>query len=161
MVFQEFELLEYLSVLDNILLPYRINASLKLDPRVRDRADRLAGQVGIKDKLGRYATKLSHGEKQRVDPLGMHMHVTLQGEAGMRTTIEIRDEHRAKLLEIAARRGEKGFSSIVSEAIELYLRTQLDVDQARLRALEVRGALDEDEALALRDETSRIRAAWR
>jgi predicted CopG family antitoxin len=79
----------------------------------------------------------------------------------MRTTIEIRDEHRAKLLEIAARRGEKGFSSIVSEAIELYLRTQLDVDQARLRALEVRGALDEDEALALRDETSRIRAAWR
>ncbi len=37
----------------------------------------------------------------------------------MRTTIEIRDEHRAKLLEMAARRGEKGFSSIVSETIEL------------------------------------------
>ena len=42
----------------------------------------------------------------------------------MRTTIEIRDEHRAKLLEMAARRGEKGFSSIVSEAIELILQAQ-------------------------------------
>jgi putative ABC transport system ATP-binding protein len=38
LVFQEFELLEYLSVLDNILLPYRINASLRLDREVRDRA---------------------------------------------------------------------------------------------------------------------------
>jgi ABC-type lipoprotein export system ATPase subunit len=66
MVFQEFELLEYLTVLDNILLPYRINASLKLEPRVRERAERLADQVGIADKLGRFATKLSHGEKQRV-----------------------------------------------------------------------------------------------
>jgi ABC-type lipoprotein export system ATPase subunit len=66
MVFQEFELLEYLTVLDNILLPYRINPSLKLGGKVRSRAERIAGQVGIADKLGRFATKLSHGEKQRV-----------------------------------------------------------------------------------------------
>jgi ABC-type lipoprotein export system ATPase subunit len=66
MVFQEFELLEYLTVLDNILLPYRINPSLKLGGKVRSRAERIAGQVGIADKLGRFATRLSHGEKQRV-----------------------------------------------------------------------------------------------
>jgi ABC-type lipoprotein export system ATPase subunit len=66
MVFQEFELLEYLTVLDNILLPYRINGSLTLDAGVRGRAEGLAEQVGIADKLGRFATKLSHGEKQRV-----------------------------------------------------------------------------------------------
>ena len=29
---------------------------------------------------------------------------------GMRTTIELKPEHRAKLLELAARRGEKGFT---------------------------------------------------
>ena len=34
LVFQEFELLEYLTVLDNILLPYRINPALHLD-RIR------------------------------------------------------------------------------------------------------------------------------
>ena len=66
LVFQEFELLEYLTVLDNILLPYRINASMELDKAVRDRAIELANQVGIGDKLNRHATKLSQGEKQRV-----------------------------------------------------------------------------------------------
>ena len=66
MVFQEFELLEYLTVLDNILLPYRINGSLKLDRMVRERAASIAELVGIGDKLHRLSTMLSHGEKQRV-----------------------------------------------------------------------------------------------
>jgi ABC-type lipoprotein export system ATPase subunit len=66
LVFQEFELLEYLSVLDNILLPYRINSSMRLDGAVRQRAAQLAHDVDIGDKLHRYGTKLSQGEKQRV-----------------------------------------------------------------------------------------------
>jgi ABC-type lipoprotein export system ATPase subunit len=66
LVFQEFELLEYLSVLDNILLPYRIDPVLRIDAAVRERATRLAERVGIADKLGRFATRLSQGEKQRV-----------------------------------------------------------------------------------------------
>ncbi len=66
LVFQEFELLEYLSVLDNILLPYRINPSMRLNGAVRERAVRLAAGVDIGDKLNRYATKLSQGERQRV-----------------------------------------------------------------------------------------------
>jgi len=66
MVFQEFELLEYLTVLDNILLPYRINGSLVLDQTVRRRAAELAELVGLADKLHRLSTMLSHGEKQRV-----------------------------------------------------------------------------------------------
>lgn len=66
LVFQEFELLEYLNVLDNILLPYRINRSLALDPGVRDRALAIARQVGLGDKVGRFAHRLSQGEKQRV-----------------------------------------------------------------------------------------------
>ncbi len=66
MVFQEFELLEYLTVLDNILLPYRINGSLQLNRAVRERAATIAEQVGISDKLNRLSTRLSHGEKQRV-----------------------------------------------------------------------------------------------
>jgi putative ABC transport system ATP-binding protein len=66
LVFQEFELLEYLDVLDNILLPYRINSSLTLTGAVRERARKLAGQMGIADKLDRYANLLSQGERQRV-----------------------------------------------------------------------------------------------
>ncbi len=66
LIFQEFELLEYLSVLDNILLPYRINPSLELDVAVRRRAVELAEQVGIRDKLPRFPGRLSQGERQRV-----------------------------------------------------------------------------------------------
>jgi ABC-type lipoprotein export system ATPase subunit len=66
LVFQEFELLEYLSVLDNILLPYRINPGLRLDGSVRERAAELAKAVGLADKLSRQPARLSQGERQRV-----------------------------------------------------------------------------------------------
>lgn len=65
-VFQDFELIEYLNVLDNILHPYRITGALKLDSKVRQRAAGLAEDMGIGDKLQRFANDLSHGEKQRV-----------------------------------------------------------------------------------------------
>ena len=66
LVFQEFELLEHLTVLDNILLAYRISAALQMDGSVRERAARLAREVGIGDKLHRYVRRLSQGERQRV-----------------------------------------------------------------------------------------------
>ena len=66
LVFQEFELLEYLDVLDNVLLPYRINSSLKLTDDVRQRAADLLESVGIGDMLDRYPDQLSQGERQRV-----------------------------------------------------------------------------------------------
>jgi putative ABC transport system ATP-binding protein len=66
LVFQEFELLQYLQVLDNILLPYRLGSSLKLSDTVRKNAQLLAGQMGISDKLFSYPELLSQGERQRV-----------------------------------------------------------------------------------------------
>ena len=66
MVFQEFELLDHLSVLDNILLPYRISPALALDADVRARAVDLAERVGRGDKVRRPPRRLSQGERQRV-----------------------------------------------------------------------------------------------
>ncbi len=66
LVFQEVELLEYLTVLDNVLLPYFLTPALKLDDDVRARAVRLAEGVEIDDKLGRNVARLSQGERQRV-----------------------------------------------------------------------------------------------
>jgi len=65
-VFQDFELLDYLDVLDNILHPYRISDALRLTGAVRARAADLARQMGIEDKLRRRVDQLSQGEKQRV-----------------------------------------------------------------------------------------------
>jgi len=64
-VFQDFELLDYLNVLDNILHPYRISA-LRLDRTVRERAEGLAERLGVGDKLKRRSDDISQGEKQRV-----------------------------------------------------------------------------------------------
>ncbi len=64
-VFQDFELLDYLHVFDNILHPYRITDAMRLDRSVRQRAASLADAMGIGDKLKRRATDLSQGEKQR------------------------------------------------------------------------------------------------
>ena len=65
-IFQEFELLEYLRVEENIILPYLVNASLELDKAVYERARSLAESVGLGDKLHRYPGELSQGEKQRL-----------------------------------------------------------------------------------------------
>jgi putative ABC transport system ATP-binding protein len=65
-VFQDFQLLDYLNVLDNILHPFRITGALTLDKQVRARAQRLAEEMGIGDKLKRLPNDLSQGEKQRV-----------------------------------------------------------------------------------------------
>jgi len=64
-VFQEFELLDYLNVMDNILHPFRITGALALNREVRARSEKLAEEMGIRDKLKRFANDLSHGEKQR------------------------------------------------------------------------------------------------
>jgi putative ABC transport system ATP-binding protein len=64
-IFQDFELLDYLNVLDNILHPYRITGALRLNTGVKEEAVQLAQDMGIDDKLNRHPNDLSQGEKQR------------------------------------------------------------------------------------------------
>jgi putative ABC transport system ATP-binding protein len=64
-VFQDFELLDYLNIFDNILHPYRITKALQLNTAVKEHARMLAEEMGIGDKLKRRSTDLSQGEKQR------------------------------------------------------------------------------------------------
>jgi ABC-type lipoprotein export system ATPase subunit len=66
LVFQEFELLEYLDVLENVLLPYRLTPLLQLDDGVRQVALELLANLGLGDKTRRYPAQLSQGERQRV-----------------------------------------------------------------------------------------------
>ena len=66
LVFQNFELLDYLDARDNILLPLRIGAGLAVSDELHARVEILAEQVGIADKLDRHPHQLSQGERQRV-----------------------------------------------------------------------------------------------
>jgi hypothetical protein len=79
----------------------------------------------------------------------------------VRTTIDIGEEQRAQLLKLAARRGEKGFSNLVQEALELYLEAHSRADDKRRRALLLRGALGDKDAKRLRERTASIRGSWR
>ena len=64
LVFQNFELLEYLNVLDNIHISSALNAVSKNN--YLNRATELAKKMGLGDKLHRLPNELSHGEQQRV-----------------------------------------------------------------------------------------------
>ncbi len=79
----------------------------------------------------------------------------------MRTTIELPNDLRARLLEVAARRGEKGFSGLVREAVAQYL-AELDSREARLaRAAQVLGSVTKAEAEEMRRVAHSIRERWR
>jgi hypothetical protein len=79
----------------------------------------------------------------------------------MRTTIELKSESRARLLEIAARRGEKGFSRLINQAVDLYLETAAADGERRRAALSLRGRLGKEEAGELRAATTALRESWR
>lgn len=66
LVFQSFELISYLDVFENILLPYRLNPALRWTPEVARRAEQLARETGIAQRLRYFPHRLSQGEKQRV-----------------------------------------------------------------------------------------------
>jgi len=65
-VFQAFELLEYLTVKENILLPHLIDPAKKDDAESQKRIETLLVSVGLKDKANKRPSELSHGERQRV-----------------------------------------------------------------------------------------------
>jgi putative ABC transport system ATP-binding protein len=66
LVFQSFELVSYLDVFENILLPYRLNPALSLTSGTSQRVEQLAAETGIAHRLRYFPHRLSHGEKQRV-----------------------------------------------------------------------------------------------
>jgi len=79
----------------------------------------------------------------------------------MRTTVDITPEQRARLMELAARRGEKGVSELVQQALDAYLRSQAGEEEKRRRSLMLKGAPDSREAERLRAATCQIRESWR
>jgi len=79
----------------------------------------------------------------------------------MRTTVEIDDVQRAELLKLAAQRGEKGFSSVIREALDLYLRQHRAKKEAVAQALKVQGTFSDEEADALELSVRQLREKWR
>jgi len=62
---QNFELLDYLTVRENILLPFRLGSPGLVDRAGEERCAELAGRVGISAHLAKVPGQLSQGERQR------------------------------------------------------------------------------------------------
>jgi len=65
MVPQNFELLDYLTVSDNILTPIRLSGNGKVGCEPLARVAELAERTGMTDLLEKFPTELSQGERQR------------------------------------------------------------------------------------------------
>ena len=65
-VFQDFQLIDYLNVLDNVLLPCRIHPLVTVTKTLRERASVLLQSVEMSNFERRSVTHLSQGERQRV-----------------------------------------------------------------------------------------------
>lgn len=64
MIFQQFQLLETVTVLDNVAMPLRLDGVPRAEARAR--AEEKLSFVGLSDKLDSYPGQLSGGQKQRV-----------------------------------------------------------------------------------------------
>jgi putative ABC transport system ATP-binding protein len=66
LVFQDFRLIDYLNVRENLLLPFRLNDALELTNDTDLRLKSLAQTLELTDKLEAKVDTLSQGERQRV-----------------------------------------------------------------------------------------------
>lgn len=81
----------------------------------------------------------------------------------MRTTVELRDDLRAALLAMAARRGEKGYSRVLEEAVEVGIRAiEAAEDDERLRrGLAALGSITGEEGEEMARRVRWARDHWR
>jgi hypothetical protein len=77
----------------------------------------------------------------------------------MRTTVEITEEQHRALSALAQRRGVRGFSLLVQEALASYLQ-DVSADEVEL-LLGLEGMLSEDDEHELRARVDSVRSAWR
>lgn len=77
----------------------------------------------------------------------------------MRTTVEITDEQYRALTAIARRRGLRGYSALIQEALDGYL-ANVNVDDVDL-LLALEGMLTDSDAHEMRSRIDDVKATWR
>jgi len=79
----------------------------------------------------------------------------------MRTTIELSEEQRSELLRLAAKRGLKGFSLLVQEALDEYLQSEAKKLHLIEAALEMKGSFQGKSGEDFLERAEKIRSSWR
>lgn len=83
-------------------------------------------------------------------------------DQGMRTTIEIDDEVRARLLQRAAERGERGYSDLINEILKQYfgVEDRFARKESANRVERLAGRISEEAAERMYESVKRSRTNW-
>ncbi len=79
----------------------------------------------------------------------------------MRTTVELSNDHRSALHSLAARRGVRGYSKLIQEAVELYIKETTTKGGSANKLLKMRGTWNKEDARKFQKKLREIRKNWR
>jgi hypothetical protein len=79
----------------------------------------------------------------------------------MRTTIELSDDHRSALHSLAVKKGLRGYSRLIQEAIDLYIKEKVKKGEGLKEILKMRGTWSKGEAKQFKKRLEEIRRNWR
>ena len=79
----------------------------------------------------------------------------------MRTTIELSDDHRGALHSLAAKRGLRGYSKLIEEAIDFYIKEKVKRGDEVKDVLKMKGTWREEEARRVRKRLEEVRQNWK
>jgi predicted DNA-binding protein len=82
------------------------------------------------------------------------------GENNMRTTIEISDHHRSILLSLAAKKGMRGYSGIIKEALNHYIECQVKSAAVKREILKMKGSWTSEETKKTKARLAEMRKNW-
>jgi hypothetical protein len=78
----------------------------------------------------------------------------------MRTTIEIPDRYRGILHSLAVKRGLRGYSVIIEEALDTYIDSLSKNDNLKNDILQMVGSWQEDEISQVKTKIKEMRGNW-
>lgn len=79
----------------------------------------------------------------------------------MRTTVELSNDHRSSLHSLAARRGLRGYSKLIQEAVDLYIQEMTAKEGGAKHLLQMRGSWTKEEARKFQKKLRGIRKNWK
>jgi predicted transcriptional regulator len=79
----------------------------------------------------------------------------------MRTTIELSDRHRGILHALSSERGLRGYSRIIEEAIDFYIKEKALKDNTVQELLQLKGSWSTEEGERIKAKLKEVREDWR
>ena len=79
----------------------------------------------------------------------------------MRTTVELSNYQRSSLHSLATRRGLRGYSKLIQEAVDLYIQEMTAKEGGAKHLLQMRGTWNKEEARKFQKKLKGIRKSWK